>query len=334
MIMEIINHLKSLNIKRSVLIFLFFSHLHLSSQDIKAGYMQVLWQSGYKYADTTYLLTDANTNVNRPYILINWGVKTDTSKLVQTISTNNGFLKKYYGTCTYPGPGNFMIRWQDSFRVANINNIFQSDNENIKLSTFLYITPFSTQANTAPILQNKNMTLLIKNDSVIFKPQFYDLDNDSLTFELTQCFASSYYTAIGSSIDVLGNVSFHKDSLGIYAFSLIVKEWRNDGAGTDVNIQSSQLDFTMNITTDVSLNYINEFHNIKISPNPTTSILNIDDKNNQLQNSTIQIKNYLGQLVFCSPFANQINLQSLSAGMYFLTIQDKENNKTVKILKE
>ena len=332
--MEIINRLKSLNIKCSLLIFVLFSYLQVNSQDIKAGYMQIIWQSGYKYADTTYLLTDANTNVNRPYILINWGVKTDTSKLVQTIITNNGFLKKYYGTCTYPGSGNFMIRFQDSFRIASIKNINQSDNESIKLSTFLYIPTFNTLVNTAPILQNKNIALSVKNDSVIFMPQIYDLDGDSLTFELTPCFASNYYTPIGSSIDNLGNVAFHKDSLGIYAFSLVVKEWRDDGTGTDINIQSSQLDFVMDITTDVSLNYINEFNDIKIYPNPTTSILSILDKQNQFKNATINISNYLGQVVFTSPFTNQIDLQNLSAGMYFLTVQDRERKQTLKIVKE
>ncbi len=69
-------------------------------------------------------------------------------------------------------------------------------------------------------------------------------------------------------------------------------------------------------------------------PNPTTSIINIDDENNQLQNATIQIQNYLGQLVFTSSFTSQINLSNLSAGMYFLTIEDKHSKKTIKIIKE
>jgi hypothetical protein len=73
---------------------------------------------------------------------------------------------------------------------------------------------------------------------------------------------------------------------------------------------------------------------INIYPNPTTSILNIIDKQNQFQNATIEIKNYLGQVVFTTPFTSQINLQNLSAGMYFLTIQDKSNSKTVKFIKQ
>ena len=80
----------------------------------------------------------------------------------------------------------------------------------------------------------------------------------------------------------------------------------------------------------------NYMHNeaFKIYPNPTSNLLNISDENNAFQNSTIEIKNYLGQVVFTTPFASQINLQNLSAGMYFLTIQDKSSSKTVKFIKQ
>jgi len=78
---------------------------------------------------------------------------------------------------------------------------------------------------------------------------------------------------------------------------------------------------------------INSF-NIKLYPNPTTSSINIIDENNQFQNAYIEIKNYLGQVVFTSPFASQIDLSSLSSGMYFLTIENKNDKKTIKIIKE
>ena len=73
---------------------------------------------------------------------------------------------------------------------------------------------------------------------------------------------------------------------------------------------------------------------LTVYPNPTNSILNIDDEKKQFQNATIEIKNYLGQVVLSSPFNSQINLQNLSAGMYFLTVKDKDYLKTVKIIKE
>ena len=74
--------------------------------------------------------------------------------------------------------------------------------------------------------------------------------------------------------------------------------------------------------------------NISIYPNPINSILNIVGEQNQFQNSTIEITNCFGEIVFNELFANQIDLSSLSSGMYFLTIKDKENIKTVKLIKE
>ena len=83
-----------------------------------------------------------------------------------------------------------------------------------------------------------------------------------------------------------------------------------------------------------SLKEVVGYNALKIHPNPTSSIINIVDVNNQLQNVNKKIKNYLGQVVFYSSFTSQINLSSLSAGMYFLTIADKNSRKTVKIIKE
>ena len=313
------------------IVLFFVSSISCRSQDIKMGYMQIEWLYGYTYADTTYILTDVNTNVNRPYILINWAVKIDTSRLVQTTLTNNGYLKKYYGTCTYPGPGNYFIRWQDSYRIGNINNIFQSNIQDIKLSTLLSIQTFGSPINTAPILQNNNQSLSAQTDSVIFKPNFQDIDSDSLTFQLTPCFASSYYTPNGSTIDNNGNVYFHKDSIGIYAFSMIIKEWRKDDAGGYVNIESSQFDFTMNISTDVSIKDLNN-PTFKIYPNPVNSTLNIVDTHNQLRNSIIKITDYLGQIIYSDYFTSQINMSGFSSGIYFLSVQD--NKQVVKIIKE
>ena len=79
---------------------------------------------------------------------------------------------------------------------------------------------------------------------------------------------------------------------------------------------------------------LNKSSNLLVFPNPTSNLIDISDDQNQFKNSTIQIKNYLGQVVFITAFASQINLQYLSAGMYFLTIQDKSSSKTVKFIKQ
>jgi hypothetical protein len=71
-----------------------------------------------------------------------------------------------------------------------------------------------------------------------------------------------------------------------------------------------------------------------VYPIPSSSILNIIDEQNLLLNSTIEIKNYLGEIVLTTLFTSQINISSLSSGMYFLTLQDKVNQTTIKFIKE
>ena len=39
-------------------------------------------------------------------------------------------------------------------------------------------------------------------------------------------------------------------------------------------------------------------------------------------------------LNFLAIVSNQIDLSNLSAGMYFLTVEDKHNKKTIKIIKQ
>ena len=84
----------------------------------------------------------------------------------------------------------------------------------------------------------------------------------------------------------------------------------------------------------VGIEEINLTDKLKIYPNPTTSIINISDEQNELKNSNIEIKNNLGQTVYSNPFTPQIKLSDFSPGVYFLVIKTKYNTKTVKIVKQ
>ena len=93
-------------------------------------------------------------------------------------------------------------------------------------------------------------------------------------------------------------------------------------------------DITLIDQANVGINETLIVNDFEVYPNPTTSVLNISDKKNQYKNSIIEIKNTLGQVVLTVPFINQINLSDLSAGIYFVTFQNKENRKTIKIIKQ
>ncbi len=92
-----------------------------------------------------------------------------------------------------------------------------------------------------------------------------------------------------------------------------------------------RLDSTNDLVTKIKMY---NYNGIQIYPNPTNSILNIIDKQNQFKNSNIEIRNYLGQIVYTSSFISQINLGNLSQGIYFLIVQDRNNKLINKIIKE
>jgi hypothetical protein len=99
--------------------------------------------------------------------------------------------------------------------------------------------------------------------------------------------------------------------------------------------------FSCNLTCNPEVpcsfaNGIKEFSEnyLDVYPNPTNSVLNIIDKQNQFLNATVEIRNNLGQIVFNSSFDPQIDIANLSEGMYFLIVQDKNNQWIHKIIKE
>lgn len=70
---------------------------------------------------------------------------------------------------------------------------------------------------------------------------------------------------------------------------------------------------------------MNELSDLKIYPNPTTSVLNITNEQVLLQKATIIITNTLGQALLSFPFSNQIDVSTLSFGVYFIKIKTTNN---------
>jgi hypothetical protein len=123
-----------------------------------------------------------------------------------------------------------------------------------------------------------------------------------------------------------------------YCFSGFVSPMNGDGGNQDIwllKIDSTFCESAVSCGYPTSVRDINhELGEVSVYPNPANSIINLTDEQNQLQSETIVIKNYLGQIVFTAPFSSQIDISSLSSGMYFLTVQDKSNKRTVKVVKE
>ena len=71
---------------------------------------------------------------------------------------------------------------------------------------------------------------------------------------------------------------------------------------------------------------------MKIYPNPTSTFLYLQVLN--ADNYTLDIRNYLGQLILKASNQNQIDISQLTNGIYFITIQQGQRTTTTKFIKQ
>lgn len=214
----------------------------------------------------------------------------------------------------------------------------------LKLTGLLLLILFNLSSQTNKLNLNPNYisssfnlskNIVTSSDTLIVNPnpfdsiaviQFTIANNDTIWLDIYNVTGNSIITFYNAAVLPSGSysITLNGDTLpdGIYFVTLKINSTKT---------LSKKL---IKQTNAVGLNENDLLQNIQLYPNPTNSNLNIVDENNQLQNATIQIKNYLGQLVFSSPFTSQINLHSLSTGVYFLTIEDKSYTKTIKVIKQ
>ena len=77
--------------------------------------------------------------------------------------------------------------------------------------------------------------------------------------------------------------------------------------------------------------------NIKLYPNPIKNTFTLEFINDVGANSKLTITNALGQIVFTTKelqAKQEIDLNFLESGLYFVKVQNREAQKTIKILKE
>jgi hypothetical protein len=173
-------------------------------------------------------------------------------------------------------------------------------------------------------------TTVVSNTYIPATPQIVN-QTGYLTDTIGWIKIEGYFTAQGGEEYLtIGNFNSNSNTDTLYTGSNDPAPGNPDGAYYYIDSVSlyDSLDYVTNIK-----NHENNFK-VNVYPNPIISTLNIVDENNKLQNTTIEIKNSLGQTFHKAPFSNQIDLSNLAAGMYFLSIEDKSHKKTVKFIKQ
>ncbi len=323
---------------RLITYFLFFFIIgKMFSQDIKGGYIKTKWLTGTNYNVEIKLFCDASKNINRPTISVIFGdVSNGSVPLVGSVTINSVTIKTYSINHTYNGPGTYYLTFEDTFRVASIKNILVSDTQHLIISSLVKVNQFGL-GNTPPSITNYPIYLGVNGTKVYYDPMLTpDPDGDSLSFSLLNCLVPNYYIPNGVTLNGNGLLSFSKDSVGLYAFTYKITEWRKDFDGNYFVIGTSQIDFVMDITSNVGINVnINFPPNFFIYPNPTSNKLNISLNKANSENYSLEVLNCLGQIVIKTNYSNEINVTDLPKGLYILKFVDKNNSAySFKFVKE
>lgn len=307
----------------------------LFSQNIYGGEILIENIGGLNYKATVAVSIDngVNTNLN-PYFLLDWGDSSplDTVRPIGITCGTVAYTKSYTSTHTYSILNSYTLSCYVGNLTSSIWNVPGSSSKSLTLEYYLYLVSGASQ-NISPVsISCLTNTFSISQNT--FNQNSTDSDIDSLSYHLYTPPFLPGFSSTGFSIDnVIGLITNSNSNIAKYLIPVKTEEWRKV-TGTNYLVGIALRYHSLIYNSVISVNELEYFNSYEIYPNPATSIINIVDENNELKNSNIQITDYFGQLVFSSPFTSQINLSSLSAGMYFLTIDDKSNKKTVKIIKE
>lgn len=242
------------------------------------------------------------------------------------------YKREYVGSQQYPGAGFYEITAYFANRVSAICNIPGSLNEPMCLHATLVISPFFSYT-SSPMFANDHFNKTIISDTIIHETGAYDLESDSLSFELVEC--------AGESCDPISGYAFpngfsgfeYIDTNGILVYSIPlqckmqfaikVTKWR-----MGVELCSAYRDILLE-NYWVGVNETENLSQLKLFPNPATESVFLQVQSKRNYNELIDIYNVIGKLVFSTPHTftigeNEINLDvsHLSNGIYFVRMDE------------
>lgn len=333
--------------KKNVLLYLSILYLCttiLYSQDIRGVDLIINNMTGRTFQAGLILYTDSIPAINRPFVMLNWGVSNlDTLFLSNQTGLTGGICRKEYtgATFTYPGDGYYIISYADSFRIAGITNILNSQTQPIKIIHENVLNAFLGY-NNSPIVSSQT-SILINNNEYSYSPNATDLDGDSLFFKLIPCYSSDYVSPDSINIDSLsGIINFFPNQIGTYSIAYKIEEWRLI-SGQYYFIGSSTHDMPIVVNSLTGINkFINNKVQLSIYPNPAQSYITIEFDLTETKNVSIEIKNILGQTVKTidnNAFSNGVNkiefdVSEFSKGLYFVHLQSENGILSKKFIKE
>jgi gliding motility-associated-like protein len=240
-------------------IFCLGSFLTIKATHNRAGEITYKWLFGYTYRIkvTTYTNIGGSNLADRcedtvyfgdgtsAVVLRSNGIVGPCSPASEGVAITSIIkLNEYETTHTYPGPGNYKISMEDPNRNANVINVPNSVNQVFYIESFLVIPTFSTGKNSSPILTFPPIDNGCVGKCFSHNPGAYDLEGDSLSYELTTCRGHLGVTIPGYQYPATGGGTYNVNATtgtltwcapqiqGEYNLAMIIKEWRKKDNGT------------------------------------------------------------------------------------------------------
>jgi gliding motility-associated-like protein len=224
----------------------------------RAGEITYKWLNGYTYQIkiTTYTNIGGTNLADRcedtlyfgdgtsAVVLRSNGVIGACAPAHEGVPINSSIkLNEYITTHTYGGPGNYKISMEDPNRNAGVINIPNSVNQVFYIESYLVIPTFGSGKNSSPVLTFPPIDNGCVGKCFIHNPGAFDLEGDSLSYELTTsrghlgvtCPGYSYPSTGGGTYNVnatTGTLTWCTPQLqGEYNLAMIIREWRKDADG-------------------------------------------------------------------------------------------------------
>ncbi|MCD6019312.1 MAG: hypothetical protein K0S53_2433 [Bacteroidetes bacterium] len=178
---------------------------------------------------------------------------------------------------------------------------------------------------------------IIYKDSLMYPAYISGCNNLIKNYNLTSCLpltAGTYYIGIQQTTDQPLNIGFdrntnHKDAL----YYDISGSWvQSEIAGSIMINPVMGCAITTELvdcnTPTVGVTEHTKNNEIKLYPNPAQNYFTITDNANQLENTTMEILNSLGQLVLTKTIDSNahIDISNLPDGLYFIHLKGRDKN--------
>lgn len=182
-----------LRLKGLVIIFLIINPVNIYAHHLRAGDItaELISCQSYAYIFTITGYTDPRIPLEFGYDIVDFGdgtfIDLDTCKEVTKKDLGDNITVKIYKIVhTFPGPGNYTVRYQEPNRNDYVLNMFNSGYVAFYVETQVIIDPF-LYCNNTPVLLNPPIDKGIVGAIFKHNPAAWDPDGDSLVYKLVPC---------------------------------------------------------------------------------------------------------------------------------------------------